>query len=157
MQGERLWLSVSILSPYTRRKRSDTRIYICQQCTEDCILESIQKRAFKIITGGIVRTPANYLYNEIGLETSKTRRDRNVLLFFSFLIMHNMIPDYLQELKPEKQKQGRYMFCNKNDLAEPHWRITKYQKSLLPFAVSLWKILVEKKELLQIMSFLKIL
>ena len=80
-------------------------------------LESVQKRAFKIITGGIVRTPTNYLYNEIGLETLKTRRDRNVLLFF-FKIMHNMVPGYLQELKPEKQKQGRYMFRNKNDLAE---------------------------------------
>ena len=59
--------------------------------TEEDILESVQKRAFKIITGGIVRTPTNYLYNEIGLETLKTRRDRNVLLFF-FKIMHNMVP-----------------------------------------------------------------
>ena len=105
--------------------------------TEENILESVQKRAFKIITGGIVRTPTSYLYNEIRLETLKTRSDRNVLLFF-FKIMHNMVPGYLQELKPENQKQERYMFRNKNDLAEPNWRITKYRKSFLPFAVSLW-------------------
>ena len=43
----------------------------------------------------------------------------------------------------KKQKQGRYMFCNKSDLAEPNWRITKYQKSFLPFAVSLWNKLEE--------------
>ena len=49
--------------------------------TEDDILESVHKRAFKIIIGGIVRTPTNYLYNEIGLETLKTKRDRKVLLF----------------------------------------------------------------------------
>ena len=49
-------------------------------------LESVQKRAFKIITGGIVRTPTNYLYNEIGLEALKTRSDRNVLLFFLFFL-----------------------------------------------------------------------
>ena len=39
--------------------------------TEEDIPESVQKRAFKIITGGIVRTPTNYLYNEIGLEPLK--------------------------------------------------------------------------------------
>ena len=65
------------------------------------------------------------------------------MLLFFFKIMHNMVPGYLQELKPEKQKQGRYMFRNENDLAEPHWRITKYWKSFLPFAVSLWNKLEE--------------
>ena len=59
--------------------------------TEEDILESVQKRAFKIITGGIVRYPTNYVYNEIGLETLKTRRNTNVFLFF-FKIMHNMGP-----------------------------------------------------------------
>ena len=43
--------------------------------TEDEILESVQRRAFKIITGGIVRTPTNNLYDEIGMETLKVRRD----------------------------------------------------------------------------------
>ena len=57
---------------------------------------------------------------------------------FFFEIIHNMIPGYLQELKPEKQKPGRYMFHNKYDLVELDWRITKYQKSFMPFAVSLW-------------------
>ena len=39
--------------------------------TEDELLESVQRRGFKIITGGIVRTPTIYLYNEVGLETLK--------------------------------------------------------------------------------------
>ena len=46
-----------------------------------------------------------------------------------------MVPGYLQELKPEKQKQGRYMFRNKNDLAEPNWRITKYPIALCRFTL----------------------
>ena len=100
--------------------------------TEDEVLESVQKRAFKIITGGIVRAPINTLYDEIGMETLKVRRGRNVLLFF-FKKIHNMVPSYLQELKPEKQKLGRYMFRTKNDFVEPEWRITKYRKSFLPF------------------------
>ena len=75
---------------------------ICTE-TEDDILESVQKRAFKIVTGGIVIIPTNYLYYEIGLETLKTRRNRNLLSFF-FTIMHNVFPGYLQELKPEKNR-----------------------------------------------------
>ena len=86
--------------------------------TEDELLESVQRRAFKIITGGIVRTPTINLYNEVGMETLKARRDRNVLLFF-FKIINNMVPDYLQELKPEKTKPGRYMFRNKDEFVLP--------------------------------------
>ena len=37
--------------------------------TEDELLESVQRRGFKIITGGIFRTPTIHLYNEVGLET----------------------------------------------------------------------------------------
>ena len=69
-------------------------------------LQRRRRRAFKIITGGIVRTPTNNLYNEIGMETLKVRRERNVLLFF-FKIIHNMVPSYLQELKPDKKKSER--------------------------------------------------
>ena len=76
------------------------------------------------------------------METLKARRDRNVLLFF-FKIIHNMVPSYLQELKPDNKKSGRYMFRTKNDFVEPDRRITKYQKSFLPFAISLWNSLDE--------------
>ena len=115
--------------------------------TEDELLESVQRRSFKIITGGIVRTPTIHLYNEVGLETLKARRDRNVLLFF-FKIINNMVPDYLQDLKPEKIKPekstpGRYMFRNKDEFVPPEWRLRTYQKSFLPLAVSLWNSLEE--------------
>ena len=61
------------------------------------------------------------LYNEAGLGTLKTRRDRNGLLFF-FKIIHSMFTGYLQELKPVKPKPGRYTFGNKNNLVEPNWK-----------------------------------
>ena len=53
------------------------------------------------------------------------------------------VPSYLQELKPDKKKSGRYTFRTKNDFVEPDWRITKYRKSFLPFAISLWNRLDE--------------
>ena len=39
--------------------------------TEDDILESVEKRAFKTITGVVVKPPINNLHSEIGLETLK--------------------------------------------------------------------------------------
>ena len=46
-------------------------------------------------------------------------------------------------MKPDKKKSGRYTFCTKNDFVEPDWRIPKYRKSFLPFAISLWNRLDE--------------
>ena len=54
-----------------------------------------------------------------------------------------MVPDYLQDLKPEKTKPGRYMLQNKYGFVPPEWRLRMYQNSLLPFAVSLWNSLEE--------------
>ena len=104
--------------------------------------ESVQRRGFKIITGGIVRTPTIHLYNEVCLETLKARRDRNVLLLF-FKIINNMVPDFLQDLKPEKSTPGRSMFCNRDEFVHQEWRLRTYQKSFLPFAVSRWNSLEE--------------
>jgi len=111
--------------------------------TEEEFLEKIQRRALRIITGAIIRTRTINLNNEIYLESLKTRRDRSVLLFF-FKIINNMVPDYLLELKPENKKQGRYMLRNQTDLVEPWCRLTKYRKSFLPHAVSLWNKLDDK-------------
>ena len=54
-----------------------------------------------------------------------------------------MVPDYLQDLRPEKSTPGRYMFGNKDEFVPPEWRLRTYQKSFLPFAVSLWNSLEE--------------
>ena len=105
--------------------------------TEDEILECVQRRAFKFITGGIVRIPTNNLYNEIGMETLKIRRDRNVILFF-FKIIHNMVPSYLQELKPDKKKSGRYTFCTKILFCRTRLENNKILEIFLPVAISLW-------------------
>ena len=42
-----------------------------------------------------------------------------------------------------RKKSGRYTFRSKNDFVEPDWRIIKYRKSFLPFAISLWNRLNE--------------
>ena len=140
---------ISLITMYTSFIRSGMEhgsiVYCNCSDTDDETLESVQRRAFKIITGGIIRTPTLNLYNEIGLETLKKRRERSVLLFF-FKVINNMVPDYLLELKPEKKKEGRYMLRTRHDYTTPSWRITKYKKSFLPFAVKLWNSLDEETQ-----------
>ena len=41
--------------------------------TEEEELEIVQRRAMKIITSAIIRTPTNNLHNELALETLKKR------------------------------------------------------------------------------------
>ena len=139
----------SLITMYTSFIRSGMEhgsiVYCNCSDTDDETLQSVQRRAFKIITGGIIRTPTLNLYNEIGLETLKKRRERSVLLFF-FKVINNMVPDYLLELKPEKKKEGRYMLRTRHDYTIPSWRITKYKKSFLPFAVKLWNSLDEETQ-----------
>ena len=43
-------------------------------------LENIQRRAARILTGGIIRTPSSLLYEESGLEPLAKRRERNIVL-----------------------------------------------------------------------------
>ena len=66
-----------------------------------------------------------------------------------------MVPDYLQDLKPEKSTPGRYMFRNKDEFVPAEWKLRTYQKSFFPFAVSLWNSLEETQGLFQITSFSK--
>ena len=57
--------------------------------------------------------------------------------------MNNLVPEYLQELKPVQQTQDRYMLRNQSDLVWPRCRLTQYQKSFLPHAVAMWNRLSE--------------
>ena len=110
-------------------------------------------RALRIITGAIIRTPTQALLNESGFETLKTRRERNIILFFHKIIKSN-VPTYLYELKPETTNRGRYNLRRPNDFIPPQTRITKYLNSFLPKAVSLWNKLDENvKEIQEYESF----
>ena len=119
-------------------------------CTdlENEMLESVQRRAARIISGGIISTSSTSLYQEIAIEPLKTRRNRNVLLMFHKIINDNT-PPYLTELKPRTVSQRQdYNLRNPNNFTMPLCRISKYQKSFLPYAIYLWnQLTTEKKKL----------
>ena len=116
---------------------------IWQSCngSERDQLENIQKRAMRIITGGISRTSIDLLYEETGLELLSKRRERNLLLFFH-RIMYGNIPNYLQNLKPHINfdRHNRNL-RSRNNLDPPTSRIKKYESSTIPKATLLWNAL----------------
>lgn len=70
-------------------------------CTksESDLLEHVQYRAGKIITGAMKGTSKHCLRQEIGLEDLKTRRAIHKLLLY-FKIANNFCPSYLFDLLP---------------------------------------------------------
>ena len=116
----------TLYSSYIRPSLEYANI-IWNNCTEleSDKLESIQRRAARIITGSIVRTSSNLLYEETSLEPLVRRRERNMLLHFHKIINKN-VPSYLHELKPitNLDRHGRNLRSN-NNLNIPHCRINK--------------------------------
>ena len=101
-------------------------------------LESIQKRAARIITGGIIRTSSELLYEEVGLEKLAKRRDRSLLLFFH-KIMFGQCPQYLLTLKPPlRHARHNRNLRSRNVLDVPKARLEKYRNSVIPKAIRLW-------------------
>ena len=113
---------------------------IWNSCTqnESDRLESIQRRAMRIITGCISRTSSSLLYEETGLEKLSIRRERSILLLFH-KIMNNNVPSYLSELRPSQNSHRHQRnLRNHDNLDTPFGRIAKYQNSFLPTAIMLW-------------------
>jgi len=114
-------------------------------CTdnESDTLEAIQRRAARIITGGIIRTNTISLYLECGIETLQERRNRNVLLFFHRIVNGN-VPDYLHELRPPgTMDRQRYNLRQQHNYTVPRCRLAKYKNSFFPKAINMWNSLNE--------------
>jgi hypothetical protein len=105
------------------------------------ILESIQLKAARIVTGGTRRCPTQALYDEVAWETLASRRDmhRSQMMY---MINMGYAPNYLQELIPQQvQARTRYALRNRNDLQVPFARLETYSHSFFPSAVRQWNAL----------------
>ena len=101
-------------------------------------LESIQRRAARVITGGTISTSVRCLYEELAMETLVVRRQRNIILFFHKMLNNN-VPPYLLEMKPSSSLGSQtYNLRQSQNIAIPKCRLSKYQKSFLPHAITLW-------------------
>ena len=71
--------STTMYTSFIRPSMESGSIVFCNCMeTEDEIFEPVES----VITCGIIRTPPLNLYNEVGLETLKERRERSVLFFY---------------------------------------------------------------------------
>lgn len=114
----------------------------CTQNDSD-LLESVQKRAARIVSGGIRGTSTQVLYSELGWQSLKDRRDFHSLCLF-YKINNQLCPSYLSQYLPEQvdvRAGGVYNLRNRGDLSIPRARTTLYQNSFFPRMTQLWNSL----------------
>ena len=103
-------------------------------------MEKVQKRAGKIVSGGIKGTSYDVIINEIGWEPLNVRRDRRQLLFFSDIV-HNHTPSYLcDDLPPSVQTRtdNRYQLRNNANLTNYRPKTETFRNSSFPFTLNTW-------------------
>jgi hypothetical protein len=116
------------------------------------MLENVQLRAAKIISGATCRTSHALIYNELGWETLQVRR-KNQRLTTMYKIEHNAAPDYLKESIPVSNAQP-YELRNADDIPGVRTRTATFQNSFYPKTIREWNSLdPEIRQMPSVQSF----
>ena len=113
---------------------------IWDNCTQDQIdmLENVQLRAAKIVSGAIRRTHTELLYKELGWETLQERRAKQRLTTM-FKIFNNNAPTYLTSTLPNTvAENNQYNLRNRDNFATYKARTKTFQLSFFPRTVNEW-------------------
>ena len=105
------------------------------------LLESVQYRAAKIVSGAIHRTSHNIVYQELGWETLVERR-RKLRLKMFYKMVNDEAPTYLQGLLPDQVPVGRNL-RNEGNFIQPRASNT-LQNSFIPRTALEWNDLDEE-------------
>ena len=108
----------------------------CSKYLSD-LIESVQYRAAKIVSGGISRVSHNAVYSELGWESLKTRRQHQRLKVF-FKAVHDECPSYLCDTIPDTNQNERYQLRNSAKLSEFQCRTQSHQNSFFPLTTKQW-------------------
>jgi hypothetical protein len=111
-------------------------------CTvaEANILENIQLRAARIISGAIRHTSHAKIYDELGWETLSQRRERHKLILYHKMV-HNLAPEYLCSMLPRRiSDRTTYQIRNSTGHFQTPFRcrLSSFEKSFMPSATKLW-------------------
>jgi len=106
------------------------------------LLESVQKRAARIVSGGIRGTSTETLYNELGWRSLSDRRDIHSLSLF-YQIINGASPEYLTEHIPQHvgDRVPTYGLRNRSNITPFFTRTERFRNSFFPRAVRLWNSL----------------
>ena len=91
---------------------------VWDNCTNDLsnIIEQVQYRAGKIVSGAIARTRSEFVFKELGWESLADRR-RNQRLKTMYKIVNKEAPKYLQESLPKPEARP-YNLRNENNIPQ---------------------------------------
>ncbi len=104
---------------------------VWDNCSKACsnLLESVQIRAAKIITGGINNTSHALIYQETGWDTLEQRRTKQRLISM-YKITHGQAPQYLQDVVPAANPAvANYDLRNADNLPSFRCRTAMFEKS----------------------------
>lgn len=130
---------------------------VWDNCTDEQsnLLESIQIEAARIITGLRRNSSKQYLYQELGWETLKKRRNNHKLILL-FKILNNYTPEYLSNIVGECfPPHNTYNFRNNFIYRTPVARTTSYFNSFIPSTIILWNNLPQNTKNITTVSAFK--
>jgi hypothetical protein len=100
-------------------------------------IESIQKRAARIVTGALVRTSTDRLYSELAWHSLKERRRINRLCVMHKILLDDRTPNYLKETLPGfVRERSVYPLRNRSHLSQVSSRIELYHSSFFPRTIN---------------------
>ncbi len=102
------------------------------------LLESVQYRAAKIISGAIHRTSHDIVYRELGWEYLEERR-RKQRLKVMYKTIHGETPVFLQNSLPMPVgEHNRYALRNEHNFPQLRTRTSTFQNSFIPKTIQDW-------------------
>ena len=102
------------------------------------LLESVQYRAAKIISGAINRTSHNIVYQEMGWETLGERRKRQRLKVM-YKTMNHLAPSYLQQnIRTNANANARYELRHEHNIGTYRARTSSFHNSFFPQTIREW-------------------
>ena len=105
------------------------------------IIEMVQKRAARITSGAIRGTKTVIVYEELGWDSLRSRREQHKVLFLHKII-HGHSPQYLIDLMPETvNSRTEYYLRNQSEITAFKTRLTSFYNSFFPSAVRAWNML----------------
>ena len=105
------------------------------------ILENVQYRAAKIVSGAIHRTSHELVYNELGWEYLEERRKKQRLKTL-FKTIHGETPIYLQEVLPAQLRDNeQYFLRNAFNIPQFNSRTATFHDSFFPKTIRDWNLL----------------
>ena len=105
------------------------------------LLNNIQVKAMRIVTGAPARSNIYNLYEETGWESLEKRRTNHILTIY-YKIHKGMAPPYLLALLPTTvNTKTTYPLRTANNMNVPFARLECYKRSFFPFATVKWNML----------------